>query len=122
MSDEQLLSLLDSVHDSGAKTLSIMRTMGIAHTANTPVGDAMLRGVSGGACGYQVQALLLFSYTLVTMPMGIRAEPHTLVGDAMPRGFSGDGPWAVVVQVGRWCAFHDEASTMPQHTAICAER
>ena len=32
----------------GIQTLLVMRTLGIAHTKDTPVGDSMLRGVSGG--------------------------------------------------------------------------
>lgn len=46
--DEALLQLVSETFDSGVKTLGAMRQMGIAHTADTPVGDAMLRGVSGG--------------------------------------------------------------------------
>ncbi len=48
MTEADLLKLISEIHDSGVKTLAMMRAMGIAHTANTPVGDAMLRGVSGG--------------------------------------------------------------------------
>ncbi|KAG2432130.1 hypothetical protein HXX76_009056 [Chlamydomonas incerta] len=48
LSDDDLLKLMDETYDSGIRTLGAMRAMGIAHTANTPVGDAMLRGVSGG--------------------------------------------------------------------------
>ncbi|PNH10990.1 Pleiotropic drug resistance protein 1, partial [Tetrabaena socialis] len=48
MSDEDLVKLATETHDSGVRTLGAMRAMGITHTANTPVGDAMLRGVSGG--------------------------------------------------------------------------
>ncbi|GAX73712.1 hypothetical protein CEUSTIGMA_g1165.t1 [Chlamydomonas eustigma] len=41
-----LLSEVKTVH--GIMTLVYMRTLGIGHTKDTPVGDAMLRGVSGG--------------------------------------------------------------------------
>ncbi|KAG2487630.1 hypothetical protein HYH03_013769 [Edaphochlamys debaryana] len=48
MSEAAFLELADQTFDSGVRTLAAMRAMGIAHTADTPVGDAMLRGVSGG--------------------------------------------------------------------------
>ncbi|GIL82508.1 hypothetical protein Vretifemale_11338 [Volvox reticuliferus] len=48
MTDEDMLKLLDETFGSGVNTLGAMRVMGISHCANTPVGDAMLRGVSGG--------------------------------------------------------------------------
>ncbi|KAG2439064.1 hypothetical protein HYH02_006591 [Chlamydomonas schloesseri] len=48
LSDDELLKIMDETYDSGIRTLGAMRAMGISHTANTPVGDAMLRGVSGG--------------------------------------------------------------------------
>lgn len=49
-SDEQeFMELLGEVkHTRGLTVMSTMRCLGIAHTKDTPVGDASLRGVSGG--------------------------------------------------------------------------
>ena len=42
----QLLAEIKTVR--GLRTISVLRALGIAHTKDTPVGDSMLRGVSGG--------------------------------------------------------------------------
>lgn len=45
---EEIISLGERIYQTPVKILSLMRAFGIAHTRDTPIGDAMLRGVSGG--------------------------------------------------------------------------
>jgi ABC-type multidrug transport system ATPase subunit len=41
--------MLNELKDArGIRIMTVLRMLGIAHTKDTPVGDSMLRGVSGG--------------------------------------------------------------------------
>ena len=47
--EEEFMQLLAEIKTvRGLRTISVLRALGIAHTKDTPVGDSMLRGVSGG--------------------------------------------------------------------------
>lgn len=47
--ESRFMQLLSEVKEArGIRVMSVMRVLGIAHTKDTPVGDSMLRGVSGG--------------------------------------------------------------------------
>eukprot|EP00798_Chlamydomonas_sp_ICE-L_P013540 gene13540-19410_t len=46
--EERLIKVLGELPVIGSRVVTIMRAFGILHTKDTPVGDSMLRGVSGG--------------------------------------------------------------------------